>query len=116
MSERDATISPPAPTDQRGRPLHSLRISVTDRCNLRCTYCMPEEPVWFERDSILHYEEILRLVRIGAGGETVDLQPCGGTHVRTTAEIGRVRLGKVEKKGKRNRRVYMHLDGDAGGR
>lgn len=52
----------------------------------------------------------VRLVRIGAGGDTVDLQPCGGTHVRSTAEIGRVRLGKVEKKGKLNRRVYLHLD------
>ncbi len=42
--------------------------------------------------------------------ESVDLQPCGGTHVRSTAEIGKVRIGKVEKKGKRNRRVNIHLD------
>ena len=40
----------------------------------------------------------------------VDLQPCGGTHVRSTAEVGRVRIGKVEKKGRRNRRVNIHLD------
>lgn len=40
----------------------------------------------------------------------VDLQPCGGTHLRTTAEVGKVRIGKVEKKGKRNRRVNLHLD------
>ncbi|HCP81691.1 MAG TPA: Ala-tRNA(Pro) hydrolase [Octadecabacter sp.] len=52
----------------------------------------------------------IRLVRIGEGENTADLQPCGGTHVRYTSEIGRVRLGKVEKKGKQNRRVYMHLD------
>lgn len=51
----------------------------------------------------------VRLVRIGAGEGTVDLQPCGGTHVRRTGEIGRVTLGKIEKKGKRNRRVYVHL-------
>lgn len=51
----------------------------------------------------------VRLVRIGAGAGTVDLQPCGGTHVRSTAEIGRVTLGKIEKKGKRNRRVHVHL-------
>lgn len=51
----------------------------------------------------------VRLVRIGAGAGTVDLQPCGGTHVRSTDEIGPVRLGKIEKKGKRNRRVYVHL-------
>ena len=47
----------------------------------------------------------VRLVRIG----DVDLQPCGGTHVTSTAEIGKVRLGKVEKKGKQNRRVSLHF-------
>ncbi|WP_412563226.1 alanyl-tRNA editing protein [Thalassobius sp. MITS945101] len=52
----------------------------------------------------------VRLVRIGAGDDQVDLQPCGGTHVARTSEIGRIRLGKVEKKGKQNRRVYLHLD------
>ena len=52
----------------------------------------------------------VRLVRIGKDETPVDLQPCGGTHVRSTAEIGKVRLGKVEKKGKQNRRVYLHLD------
>ncbi len=40
----------------------------------------------------------------------IDLQPCGGTHVRSTAEVGAVRIGKVEKKGRRNRRVNLHLD------
>lgn len=40
----------------------------------------------------------------------VDLQPCGGTHLKSTAEVGAVRIGKVEKKGKRNRRVNLHLD------
>ena len=48
----------------------------------------------------------IRLLEI----EGVDLQPCGGTHVGSTAEVGRVRIGKVEKKGKRNRRVNIHLD------
>lgn len=52
----------------------------------------------------------VRLVRIGAGERPVDLQPCGGTHVRSTAEIGPVRIGKIEKKGKQNRRVYLWLD------
>ncbi|MVS97985.1 alanyl-tRNA editing protein [Devosia marina] len=45
----------------------------------------------------------VRLVRIG----DVDLQPCGGTHVAGTAEIGRLALGKIEKKGKQNRRVSL---------
>jgi misacylated tRNA(Ala) deacylase len=40
----------------------------------------------------------------------VDLQPCGGTHVRSTAEVGAVSVGKVEKKGRQNRRVNLHLD------
>lgn len=53
----------------------------------------------------------IRLVRIGQGDDTADLQPCGGTHVANTSEIGRVRIGKVEKKGKQNRRVYLHLEG-----
>ncbi len=53
----------------------------------------------------------VRLIQIGAGEEMVDLQPCGGTHVARTGEIGRLRLGKIEKKGRQNRRVYLHLDG-----
>jgi misacylated tRNA(Ala) deacylase len=53
----------------------------------------------------------VRLVRIGSGPDQVDLQPCGGTHVRRTSEIGRVRLGKVEKKGRINRRVNILLEG-----
>ncbi|MEN8838703.1 MAG: alanyl-tRNA editing protein [Celeribacter marinus] len=52
----------------------------------------------------------VRLVRIGTGADQVDLQPCGGTHVARTSEIGRVRLGKIEKKGRQNRRVTLHLD------
>lgn len=52
----------------------------------------------------------VRLVRIGQGVDQVDLQPCGGTHVARTGEIGRLRLGKFENKGRQNRRVYLHLD------
>ncbi|MDE9449254.1 alanyl-tRNA editing protein [Aliiroseovarius sp. Z3] len=51
----------------------------------------------------------VRLVRIGTGDEQVDLQPCGGTHVRRTSEIGPVRFGKVEKKSRLNRRFNIHL-------
>jgi cyclic pyranopterin phosphate synthase len=51
--------------DQHERPLRNLRLSVTDRCNLRCSYCMPEpEYVWLPREDILHFEEIERLVDI----------------------------------------------------
>ena len=51
----------------------------------------------------------VRLIRIGEGEDQVDLQPCGGTHVSSTGEIGPLRLGKIEKKGARNRRVNLHL-------
>jgi misacylated tRNA(Ala) deacylase len=52
----------------------------------------------------------IRLVRIGEETDWIDLQPCGGTHVARTGEIGALRLGKIEKKGKMNRRIYLHLD------
>ena len=52
----------------------------------------------------------IRLVRIGDGDAMIDLQPCGGTHVARTGEIGALRIGKVEKKGRMNRRVYLHLE------
>ena len=53
----------------------------------------------------------LRLVRIG----TVDVQPCGGTHVAATAEIGPVRVAKVENKGRQNRRITLEFSPSAGG-
>lgn len=54
----------------------------------------------------------IRLVRIGAGDPPVDLQPCGGTHVSHTGEIGRVEVTKIENKGKANRRVSIVLAGE----
>ena len=51
--------------DSLDRPLRNLRLSVTDRCNLRCSYCMPEpEYVWLPRQDILHFEEIEKLVDV----------------------------------------------------
>ena len=49
----------------------------------------------------------IRLIRIGTPEDEVDLQPCGGTHVARTGEIGRLRLGKIENKGRQNRRVPL---------
>ncbi len=53
----------------------------------------------------------VRLIAIGEGDARIDLQPCGGTHVARTGEIGRVRIGKVQKKGRQNRRIYLELEG-----
>ena len=51
--------------DLLGRPLRNLRLSVTDRCNLRCEYCMPEDDyVWLPRQDVLHFEEICTLVDV----------------------------------------------------
>jgi cyclic pyranopterin phosphate synthase len=53
--------------DSFGRRHNNLRISVTDRCNLRCTYCMPEEATFFDRSELLNFEEMAHFVRIAAG-------------------------------------------------
>src|SRR5687767_3071921 len=58
----------PVLKDTLQRPLRNLRLSVTDRCNLRCSYCMPEpEYVWLPREDILHFEEIEALVDVFTG-------------------------------------------------
>ncbi len=63
--------------DAQGRAITYLRISVTDRCNFRCLYCMPKDGlVWLPREGILHYEEIAELVR--------QLQPLGIRRLRIT--------------------------------
>ena len=68
-----------APADRFGRPLRNLRISVTDRCNLRCRYCMPEaEYVWLPRASILSFEEIDRVAGIFAGLGVSKIRLTGG--------------------------------------
>jgi cyclic pyranopterin phosphate synthase len=71
---------PPAPlVDSYGRLHDNLRISVTDRCNIRCFYCMPEHDVEFvERREILDFEEIERFVRIAVGLGIVKLRVTGG--------------------------------------
>tara|TARA_A100001015_G_scaffold121489_1_gene134718 strand:+ start:27 stop:755 length:729 start_codon:yes stop_codon:yes gene_type:complete len=55
------------------------------------------------------YAEFVRLVRIGDDDKAIDLQPCGGTHVQSTAEIGKLFISKIEKKGRLNRRVSVVL-------
>src|SRR5947208_6835363 len=53
--------------DSFGRPHNNLRISVTDRCNLRCTYCMPEDVTFLDRGELLTFEEIVAFTRVAAG-------------------------------------------------
>lgn len=65
--------------DRFARPLTSLRLSVTDRCNLRCRYCMPEaEYTWLPREDILDFEETTRLVRVFARLGVKRLRLTGG--------------------------------------
>lgn len=67
MIYRAAPRVPSAMVDGFGRRIEYLRISVTDKCNLRCVYCMPEEGLpWLRRDEILDYEEIAEIVRVMA--------------------------------------------------
>ncbi len=72
--------------DGHGRNIDYLRISVTDRCNLRCRYCMPEEGVeWLPHGEILSYEDVVRLARVFVG--------LGVRHIRLTGGEPLVRRG-----------------------
>jgi len=69
--------------DTRGRPLHDLRISVTDRCNFRCVYCMPKEVfgrdyAFMPREELLTFEEITRVARVAAAHGVEKLRLTGG--------------------------------------
>ena len=65
--------------DGHGRLISDLRVSVTDRCNFRCQYCMPADGLpWLDREEILRFEEIERVVRVLAGMGVTDLRLTGG--------------------------------------
>src|SRR5688572_13596457 len=65
--------------DGHGRVIEDLRVSVTDRCNFRCQYCMPAEGLpWLDREQILRFEEIERLVRVFASMGVKDVRLTGG--------------------------------------
>ncbi len=65
--------------DRFGHHISYLRVSITDRCNERCQYCMPhEEQDWLPRSEVLSYEEILRVIRVGAGLGISKVRVTGG--------------------------------------
>ncbi|WP_368643336.1 GTP 3',8-cyclase MoaA [Castellaniella ginsengisoli] len=84
LEGRDAARAPDgAVLDARGRPLRDLRISVTDRCNFRCTYCMPRElfgadHVFLPHEALLTFEEITRVARIALANGVRKIRLTGG--------------------------------------
>ncbi len=74
--------------DQHGRRKRKLRISLTDRCNFRCTYCMPDHPTWLPKKDLLTHEEIVRVAAAMIGD--------GITHIRLTGGEPLLRRGVVE--------------------
>src|SRR6185437_16047183 len=82
MQNSDSTLNSPV-SDTRNRPLRDLRISVTDRCNFRCVYCMPREVfgrdyVFLPREALLTFEEIARLARIAVAHGVEKIRLTGG--------------------------------------
>ncbi|MEX2159097.1 MAG: GTP 3',8-cyclase MoaA [Dehalococcoidia bacterium] len=84
--------------DGFARPIKNLRISVTDRCNFRCTYCMPEEGLeWLGREQILSYEEIERLVRVFVRAGLEEIRLTGGEPlVRADLPVLIEKLSRIE--------------------
>jgi cyclic pyranopterin phosphate synthase len=64
--------------DRFGRAARKLRVSVTDRCNFRCNFCMPKNPVWLDRKELLTFDEITRLARIFARMGVTKIRLTGG--------------------------------------
>lgn len=110
-------------SDGRGRldfdvPGSSLdKAAITDRLNALIAEAHAVGPRWITDEELAGQPELVRTMSVkppsGAGRvrvmeiEGVDLQPCGGTHIRNTAEIGRVAVTKIENKGRQNRRVIL---------
>src|SRR5215471_20789358 len=84
--------------DSYGRAIRDLRISITDRCNFRCFYCMPEEAMeWKPKPEILTFEEIVRLAEIFVGLGIDKLRVTGGEPMlRRDLESLIERLAKIE--------------------
>lgn len=96
------------------------KVAITAELNRLIEEDHPISARWISEEELAANPELVRTMSVkpptGTGRvrvlevEGVDLQPCGGTHVARTGEIGRVRVGKIENKGRHNRRVNVHLD------
>ena len=94
-------------------------MQITEALNELVADNHPVRPCWITEEELAANPELVRTMSVepprGQGRvrvldiEGVDLQPCGGTHVAATGEIGEVRVRKIEKKGKHNRRVNLLL-------
>lgn len=101
--------------------------AITAKLNELVAAALPIETQWISDEEMAARPELVRtmsvkppsgfgrvrLVRIGDAASPVDLQPCGGTHVRNTSEIGALTVAKIENKGKQNRRVVLTFAGEA---
>ena len=93
---------------------------VTDRLNALIAQDSPMHMRWISDEELAQKPELVRTMSVkpptGTGQvrivefEGIDVQPCGGTHVASTGEIGRIRVRKIEKKGRQNRRVIVVFD------
>lgn len=93
---------------------------VTDRLNALVAQDSSMQMQWISAEELSRKPELVRTMSVkpptGSGQvrivefEGIDLQPCGGTHVASTGEIGRIRVRKIEKKGRQNRRVIVVFD------
>lgn len=94
--------------------------AITERLNLLVAEAHPMSHRWITDEEMAANADLVRTMSVkppsGAGrvrlmeiAGGVDLQPCGGTHVANTSEIGELRVGKIENKGKHNRRINVHL-------
>jgi misacylated tRNA(Ala) deacylase len=96
------------------------KAAITEHLNRLIEEDHPVRDRWISEEELAANPDLVRTMSVkppsGSGRvrvlevERVDLQPCGGTHVARTGEIGRVRVGKIENKGRHNRRVNVHFD------
>ena len=75
--------------DPYSRSITYMRVSVTDRCNLRCVYCMPEEGLnWTPTDELLSYDELLRIIRVAAKRGLKKVRVTGGEPLVRKGVVG----------------------------